>query len=55
MNLKTIKMDDHSLIIGITALVSAFGIKEVWSLISKKMDIGAKKRTQTRRKKNERN
>ena len=36
-------MDDHSLIIGITALVSAFGIKEVWSLISKKMDIGAKK------------
>tara|TARA_R110002096_G_scaffold270895_1_gene464728 strand:- start:458 stop:784 length:327 start_codon:yes stop_codon:yes gene_type:complete len=43
MNLKTIKMDDHSLIIGITALVSAFGIKEVWSLISKRMDIGAKK------------
>tara|TARA_R110002050_G_scaffold66786_4_gene144727 strand:+ start:3319 stop:3648 length:330 start_codon:yes stop_codon:yes gene_type:complete len=41
--LKKIKMDDHSLIMGIAALVSAFGLKEIWAIIKKKIDIEAQK------------
>jgi hypothetical protein len=42
-NLKKIKMDDHSLIMGIAALVSAFGLKEIWAIVKKKIDIEAQK------------
>ena len=42
-NLKTVRMDDHSIIMAISAIIGALGIKEVWSIIQKKMDIGAKK------------
>jgi hypothetical protein len=42
-NLKKIKMDDHSLIMGIAALVSAFGLKEIWDIVKKKIDIEAQK------------
>ena len=36
-------MDDHSLIMGIAALVSAFGLKEIWAIVKKKIDIEAQK------------
>ena len=36
-------MDDHSLLLALTGIISAFGLKEVWTIIQKKMDIGAKK------------
>ena len=36
-------MDDHSLLMAVSALIGALGIKEVWGLVSKKMDIGATK------------
>lgn len=42
-NLKNIKMDDHSLIMVISTLIGALGIKEVWGIIKQKIDIGAKK------------
>ena len=42
-NLKTVRMDDHSLLLALTGIISAFGVKEVWAIIQKKMDIGAKK------------
>jgi len=42
-NLKTVRMDDHSIIMAISAIIGALGIKEVWGIIQKKMDIGAKK------------
>jgi len=41
--LKSIKMDDHSILMAVTALISAIGLKEVWSIWKKKMDIGATK------------
>tara|TARA_R110000744_G_scaffold214991_2_gene333840 strand:+ start:4554 stop:4871 length:318 start_codon:yes stop_codon:yes gene_type:complete len=40
MNLKTIKMEDHSILI---ALISALGIKEIWNIWKKKIDVSAKK------------
>lgn len=36
-------MDDHSLIMVISTLVGALGIKEVWGIVKQKIDIGAKK------------
>tara|TARA_R110001599_G_scaffold135412_1_gene313676 strand:+ start:44 stop:373 length:330 start_codon:yes stop_codon:yes gene_type:complete len=42
-NFKTVRMDDHSLIMGIAALVSAFGLKEIWAIVKKKIDIEAQK------------
>ena len=36
-------MDDHSILMAVTALISAIGLKEVWSIWKKKMDIGATK------------
>ena len=42
-NLKAVRMDDHSLLLALTGIISAFGLKEVWAIIQKKMDIGAKK------------
>jgi hypothetical protein len=40
MNLKSIKMEDHSILI---ALISALGIKEIWNIWKKKIDVSAKK------------
>ena len=42
-NFKTVRMDDHSLIMGIAALISAFGAKEIWAVIKKKIDVSAQK------------
>jgi len=42
-NLKTVKMDDHNLLLALAGIISAFGLKEIWTIIQKKMDIGAKK------------
>jgi predicted RNase H-like nuclease (RuvC/YqgF family) len=36
-------MGDHDLIVLVTALVSALGLKEVWGIIKKKMDLDGKK------------
>lgn len=36
-------MDDHSLIMVISTLVGALGIKEIWGIIKQKIDINAKK------------
>ena len=41
--LKSVRMDDHSILIAVTALISAIGLKEVWSIWKKKMDIGVTK------------
>jgi hypothetical protein len=41
MNLKSIKMEDHSILI---ALISALGIKEIWNIWKKKIDINAGKK-----------
>ena len=42
-NLKSVRMDDHNLLLALAGIISAFGVKEVWQIIQKKMDIGAKK------------
>ena len=36
-------MEDHSLLMAITALVGGLGLKQIWDIIKKKMDINAKK------------
>ena len=36
-------MEDHSLIMVISALVGALGIKEIWNIVKKRMDIKASK------------
>ena len=36
-------MDDHSILMAVTALISAIGLKEVWSIFKQKIDINAKK------------
>ena len=41
--LKGIKMDDHSILMAVTALISAIGLKEIWSIFKQKIDINAKK------------
>ncbi len=41
--LKSVRMDDHNLLMAVTALISAIGLKEVWSIWKKKMDIGVTK------------
>jgi hypothetical protein len=42
------KMEDHSLLMAITALVGGLGLKQIWDIIKKKMDINAKKRRASR-------
>jgi len=42
-NLKSVRMDDHSILMAVTALISAIGLKEVWSIFKQKIDINAKK------------
>ena len=41
--LKSVRMDDHSILMAVSAIIGALGIKEIWGLVSKKMDIGATK------------
>jgi TolA-binding protein len=36
-------MEDHSMIVILTALVSALGIKQIWSIIQKRIDVNAAK------------
>ena len=40
-------MDDHSLIMTVSALVGALGLKEIWSIVKKRIDIQAKKEERT--------
>ena len=42
-NLKNIKMDDHSLLMVVTSLIGALGLKEIWAIVKQKIDINAKK------------
>ena len=41
------KMEDHSLLMAITALVGGLGLKQIWDIIKKKMDIKANKEART--------
>jgi predicted RNase H-like nuclease (RuvC/YqgF family) len=41
------KMEDHSLLMAITALVGGLGVKQIWDIIKKKMDINANKDART--------
>lgn len=44
MKTKThIQMEDHSLLMVITSLVGALGLKSIWDIIKKKLDIKAAK------------
>ena len=36
-------MEDHSLIMVVSTLVGALGIKEIWNIVKKRMDIRASK------------
>ena len=36
-------MEDHSILILISSLLGAFGVKEIWSIVKQKIDISAKK------------
>lgn len=38
-----LKMDDHSLIMVVSTLVGALGLKEIWGIVKQKIDINAKK------------
>jgi len=40
---KALNMEDHNLIVLISTLVTALGVKEIWSLIKQRIDIKAKK------------
>ena len=42
-NLKSVRMDDHNLLLALAGIISAFGVKEIWGIIKQKIDIGAKK------------
>jgi len=42
-NLKSVRMDDHNLLLALAGIISAFGLKEIWGIIKQKIDIGAKK------------
>ena len=36
-------MEDHSILMIVSTLIGALGIKEIWGIIKQKIDIGAKK------------
>jgi hypothetical protein len=42
-NLKSVRMEDHSILMVVSTLIGALGIKEIWGIIKQKIDIGAKK------------
>ena len=40
---KESKMDDHNLLMVVSSLIAALGIKEIWQILKQKIDINAKK------------
>tara|TARA_R100001443_G_scaffold11414_2_gene20965 strand:+ start:580 stop:903 length:324 start_codon:yes stop_codon:yes gene_type:complete len=38
-----IVMEDHSLLVALAGIVSALGLKEIWNIVKKRMDIRASK------------
>ena len=36
-------MEDHSLLVTLAGIVSALGLKEIWNIVKKRMDIKASK------------
>ena len=36
-------MEDHSILMIVSTLIGALGIKEIWGIVKQKIDIGAKK------------
>ena len=36
-------MNDHNILMLVSTLLGALGVKEIWAIIQKRMDIGAKK------------
>ena len=43
MIVKKVKMDDHNLLMVVSSLIAALGIKEIWQILKQKIDINAKK------------
>jgi TolA-binding protein len=43
MIVKRVKMDDHNLLMVVSSLIAALGIKEIWQILKQKIDINAKK------------
>ena len=43
MNKKIMIMEDHSLLMVVTSLVGALGLKSIWDIVKKRMDIKAAK------------
>jgi hypothetical protein len=35
-NLKSVRMDDHNLLLALAGIISAFGVKEIWGIINTK-------------------
>jgi hypothetical protein len=42
-NLKIVRMEDHSILMVVSTLIGALGIKEIWGIVKQKIDINAKK------------
>jgi hypothetical protein len=42
-NLKKVRMEDHSILMIVSTLIGALGIKEIWGIVKQKIDINAKK------------
>lgn len=40
---KKVKMDDHNLLMLVSSLIAALGVKEIWQILKQKIDINAKK------------
>ena len=38
-----LRMEDHSLLVALAGVVSALGLKEIWNIVKKRMDISAAK------------
>ena len=41
--IKANKMDDHNLLMLVSSLIAALGVKEIWQILKQKIDINAKK------------
>ena len=39
----SLRMEDHSLLVALAGVVSALGLKEIWNIVKKRMDIKASK------------
>ena len=38
VKVNSLKMEDHSILILISSLLGAFGVKEIWSIVKQKID-----------------